>query len=327
MNGLAQALADARERVTWMRHSTFLRVAYHALLDREPDDDGLARFTHDLRARKTTREQVLRDLVRSEEAASHLLVGPGPQELLRRLAAARATVPAHVRPVLFLHIPKCGGSALTASLVALAGSWPVLKDLNVGRLLCAPSAILNQAMLVAGHLPAGASAIGPQLATTLTVLREPVARTLSHFAHVRQHEDRRSLDLATFVSSDAWRARWVNHQARHLLGVTPMFDDWTRGIGAMSVSPSDALPLSDARLRTEALAALRSIDIVGTSDDLGAVAREVASRWEKQPPAAVAAVNVSADAVDQRDVPASILAEITRSTRIDAELHAYAARQ
>src|SRR5205085_2762349 len=96
-----------------------------------------------------------------------------------------------------------------------------------------------------------------------TILREPVARTLSHFAHVRVHGRERQLTLDEFVTAAEWRRQWENYQARQLVVDLPIDEAW---IGALpntlqSLLDTAPLPMGGDALLEAATARLESIDL------------------------------------------------------------------
>jgi hypothetical protein len=306
-------------------HRRFVRTAFLGLLGREPDPQGLADFVRDLSDGTRTREEVLRTIAGSAEAASRLLRGPGIREHVRHVGSFRPRGEGAPRPVVFLHIMKCGGTSLAEGLAYLASPWPMLINAYVDELTCLPQPMLQQAMLVTGHLPYGAVDLLAPDAAVLTVLREPVSRTLSHFTHVRAngHDD---LTLEEFVGADAWRQVWQDHQAKQLAADVPVEAAW-RGDHAgpdlqeLLTSWSAGADADPGALLESASRRLAAIDIVGVTDDLTAVLRQVAALWGKPEPSPVGEANVSARPVTRDAVPAPLAQEIVRGTIVDAALY------
>jgi hypothetical protein len=314
----------SRERAFAMSHRAFVASAFRGLLDRDPDDDGMRHFARDLARGRTTREQVLGHIGHSGEGAASVLLGPGLRDHVAEVTALRAAVPDGTRPLCFLHPMKCGGTALTVGLSLLADPWPKLLDVWVDQLVCMPQPILANAMLVTGHLPYSALTLMPAETAVCTVAREPVDRTLSHFAHVRTHGRQMGLSLEEFVTSERWRAVWVNYQARQLALDVPVEDAWhgrLKGTGALQDQLDAAADVDDDELTERAVTRLRKIDVVGVADDLDAVAARVAETWGKPVPPPLPRSNESLVTVPNADVSARLRSVIEQGTVADAALY------
>lgn len=321
---VGNALRAAKELLRSPSHSAFVDAAYRALLWREPDDLGRRGCVGDLRRGRRSRFKVLRDISQSPEAAKHMMFGPGFREHVQAFTVNGTNVGVDVPPILFLHPMKCGGTALAQGLSKLADPWPRILDVWVDQLVCFPRPMLARVKLLTGHLPYGAVEVLPPNTKTLTVVREPVSRTLSHFTHLRTHGGQVDLTLETFVRDEAWRRHWVDYQARQLAAEVPVGAAWQ---GEWSVRLQDAIdgcaPPFD-ELRQRALDRLAAVDIVGVNDDLHAVVRAVAAVWGKPPPPAVERENTSLAPLRRSDVEPDLIAEIEADTRADADLYAAA---
>lgn len=101
-----------------------------------------------------------------------------------------------MRPALiFLHIPKCGGTSLTSML---AEAVPEHLRFSVdgtdvagsrGELAALPDPERRRIDLLLGHLSYGwHELLAPRPARYFTLVREPVARVVSHYNYVLSHE-------------------------------------------------------------------------------------------------------------------------------------------
>jgi hypothetical protein len=92
--------------------------------------------------------------------------------------------------VVFLHLPKTGGSTLSA---ALRYKYPsrtlLLEDTSdaFGGVRDVPLPARRAARVVAGHLHYGVHRYIPQKCEHVTMLREPVGRVVSMYHHIRSH--------------------------------------------------------------------------------------------------------------------------------------------
>jgi hypothetical protein len=310
-------LRAIREQVRAPSHGQLVDDGYRALLEREPDADGRRHYVRGLYTGGVTREQVLRHLGGSPEAVKEALLRPGMQD---HVAHFTSKAPEGVPPICFLHTMKCGGTALTHGLAELAEPWPRLIEVWADQLVCMPRPLLERTMLVTGHLPYPVVDVLPEHTVVLTVVREPVSRTLSHLAHVRTHGGRPDLTLEQFVRDDGWGWAWRNYQARQLASDAPVRDAWLGRVpaGSLQAIVDGPLTRTDQELGDRAQQRLASIQIVGVADDLDAVVRTVADLWGK-PAFSLARENTSLAPV--REAPADLLDEIRAGTEVDAALY------
>jgi hypothetical protein len=318
----------------------FLTTAYAGVLDRVPDAAGL---DDQLRVLHTgaSREAVLRSIVDSPEAATLALYRASHRALVDDFWHRRAEAPPTARPVCFLHTMKTGGTALSRVLVELAGPWPHLTELLIDHLVCLPRRLLDQAMVITGHLPFEAAELLPDGVALCTIVREPVERTLSHHAHINgilAGRGQRRVSIEEFVSSPTYGPLWQDYQARQLVHRFGIADAWKifspvdvaadRGIsGADAVFPlqslfdSTPLALEGDELRDAALERLERVDVVGTTDHLEAVVARIAAGWDRPAPESVPRARVSSSRVAVGDLSPGLLRAIRDATTVDAALH------
>jgi hypothetical protein len=198
------------------------------------------------------------------------------------------------RPLYFWHVPKTAGMSVWAWLEPHFAPDEVYAPALLPDLLRdAAAAGLHGKRLFRGHfVDAPLELVSPR-PTTLTVLREPVARSLSHLEHVArdphhpQHERVRSHrgELDSALADPVLRRMLQDFQCRYL-GVNHVPERPPEDETAWSVPPGSPLralmafemsPLPDRRrLLLRALRRLASIDHVGVTERLDLVLREVA---------------------------------------------------
>jgi hypothetical protein len=313
-----------RARLTFFIHRAFVASAYRALLGRQPDPEGQRHFVRQLLRAEAGMEDIMRTMAHSPEAARWTVLGPGIRDYVAEAVEARHAIDTDLRPLCFLHIMKSGGTSLTYSLSSLAEPWPRLLDVWVDQLVVVPRPMANSMMLVTGHLPYGTLALLSPETATCTVLRDPLDRTLSHYAHIRIHGGQPKLTLEEFVHDEQWRLQWVDYQARQLGVDVPIEDAWLgRPIGAPSLQARfDADPgLTPEDLLSRASQRLEKIDIVGVSDDLDQVLRAVAALWRKPAPAPAPRMNPTASRRPAAEVPEHLRAAILAGTEVDRVLY------
>ncbi|MCB8944624.1 MAG: sulfotransferase family 2 domain-containing protein [Ardenticatenaceae bacterium] len=118
-------------------------------------------------------------------------------------------------PLIFLHIPKTAGTTLQRILKRQY--WPrhlyhvgSAAD-SIANFQQLPAAQRAPIRLLMGHFEMGIDASLPTPSTYFTILREPVARIISYYAHVRRDPDHychqlvneQQMDLETFIRSGA----------------------------------------------------------------------------------------------------------------------------
>ena len=121
-----------------------------------------------------------------------------------------------------------------------------------------------------GHFPfVAVELLGIDL-TTITILRDPVERTLSYLRHCRHHhEQHRGLSLEEIYEDPFFNPCFIrNHQAK-LFALSPA--DQPR-------SYMDPLEIDDARLEL-AKANLDRVDVVGTQERFDDLLRELEERY------------------------------------------------
>lgn len=138
------------------------------------------------------------------------------------------------RTLIYLHVPKCGGSTLNnllkRNVPGSARYYVTPQDVATSRreLAALPDDEKRQIRLLHGHLSYGWHEHLPQEAVYFTVLRDPVARVVSHYNYVRFRTDhshylrdavqREEMSLADYVTSGVCDEA-NNGQVRLLSGV------------------------------------------------------------------------------------------------------------
>jgi hypothetical protein len=318
----------------------FLTTAYAGILGRVPDARGLDDQLHVLRT-AGSRADVLQSIVGSQEAATLSLYRASHRGLIDDFWRRRSEVEPTTRPVCFLHTMKTGGTALSRVLVELAGPWPYLTELMVDHLVTLPRRLLEQAMLVSGHLPFEVVDLLPEGVTLCTIVRDPVERTLSHHAHINSilvSRGQPPVGIEEFVTSAAYGPLWQDYQARQLVHRVGIAEAWrtyspveraaARGISGLdaayplqSLFDSTPLEVRGNELRDTALEHLERIDVVGTTDHLEDVVARIAAGWDRPAPVSVPRTRVSSSRVAERDLSPALVRTIRDATTADAVLY------
>lgn len=96
--------------------------------------------------------------------------------------------------LIFMHIPKCGGTTLISILnrvVPKTRRFRLGSDIAGSRMALAalPDSERLHVDLLYGHLSYGWHELLPRQAWYFTIVRDPVARVVSHYNYVRSHEE------------------------------------------------------------------------------------------------------------------------------------------
>jgi hypothetical protein len=129
----------------------------------------------------------------------------------------------NVEKTFFLHIPKTAGTSLRGFLEGLFHQTNTSDAWFVDDLLKIPPWKQSNAKLIAGHFPTSIFKwLSLDQYRTITFLRDPLARSISHFNHLKTNEDAymhavaKDCDLDTFLQRDDGLFELANIQTRYL---------------------------------------------------------------------------------------------------------------
>lgn len=221
----------------------------------------------------------------------------------------------------FLHLQKTAGTALwrrlqqqfePASVYPGPGDGqPPATVLSVPHLLERWRLRRDEIRIVTGHFPLCTVELLDAPFTTLTLLRDPLERTLSYLRHHREQtpaDHERSLEE---IYSDPIRFELIhNHMVKMLSMTTHEMTD-----GALT-----HIEFTQARL-DRAEQRLQEIDVVGFQEDFGAFCGELTARfgWDL-------GREVFMNRSTPVEVPAALRERIATDNALDVELYAFARR-
>jgi hypothetical protein len=221
----------------------------------------------------------------------------------------------------FVHVQKTAGTALLRRLKSWFPSEAIYPDPSDGII---PDAVLvheqlaeryavrrDEIRVITGHFPLCVAEMLPDPFTTLTVLREPVERTLSYLRHHRWllNEDRPLEE----VYADPFRFHGLvhNHMVK-MFALTPE----TMKAGALTHVDFEPAHLALAKER------LATVDVVGVQERFEEFCAELERRyrWDLGPP-------LFANRTEPVDVDPAFRARIAEDNALDLELYEFARRE
>jgi hypothetical protein len=236
----------------------------------------------------------------------------------------------------FVHIMKTAGSALRLRLInhfgkaavyptgGLDGTDPLELYLSTDRLLEQLRARGDQIRVITGHFPLRTAELIDGPVSTLTLLREPVERTLSYLRQQREDPS-----VLRFLAQRT-------HEASQAAGrpLTEIYDD-LRGLGGtdntmtrmFSLTPREMIdsmltPMELNRGHLErAREALARVDAVGLQERFEEFCERLTARFGWRLGEAEIA-----NATDPFEVPEGLRAQIAEDNAFDVELYEFAER-
>ncbi|GJM37974.1 MAG: hypothetical protein DHS20C19_13410 [Acidimicrobiales bacterium] len=251
------------------------------------------------------------------------------------------------RQIFYTHVMKTGGTSIGRVLQSCFSATEVFPREEGERTTVASktfSHVLRELdaderaalRLISVHQPAWvAFAVAPD-AYKITVLREPVARTISHLRQVRRAPDTPD-DIEEIYAIDGWRSRLTNYQtqlfadteAREAAAATAVdagaMDESARAELAAGLSQfwrtgiSRPMTVGPAEL-DGAKATLARYDCVGVTSDLPSVVQRIAARTGLEL-RAVPHANVGDPSIA---APQALIEKITADTEFDRLLYEHA---
>jgi hypothetical protein len=188
----------------------------------------------------------------------------------------------------FVHVMKTGGATFRRHLEVNLGSEHVypnaavdedmlVANLSVKYVAALPAERVRLLKAYTGHFPFAVTQIMPGPFVTLTVLRDPVERTISYLKHCRRYQEQHHDMALEAIYDDPWYFPTMmdNHQVK-VFAITPEDEAETA---------AEVLPI-DERRSAIARANLESVDFIGLHEHYDDFVREVSARygWDGRPP-------------------------------------------
>jgi hypothetical protein len=190
--------------------------------------------------------------------------------------------------IFFIHVMKTGGATFRRHIEVNLGAEHVypnaeldpdllVANLRISYLTSLPEERHRAIQAYTGHFPFVASQVLPGPFTTLTVLRDPVERTISYLKHCRRYQEQHhGLPLEEIYEDEQYFSTLMdNHQAK-VFSFTPA----DRADSIWQTAHVDAARLAQAR------ANLETVDVIGLHEHYDDFVREASERfgWPPAPP-------------------------------------------
>lgn len=259
-----------------------IRLAYRLFLGRLPGEEELARMIEKGHTPATMRQMMLR-------SAEFLAKNPAPAPGAARPGGPLDLAPIDDERLVYLHVPKCGGTTLHALLSAWYGAHAVHPE-RLNGLYRYTAAEMTRYKVFSGHYDHYATRLVPGRKRLISFLRDPRDRLISlyhfHRAHKPEFAKKQNLVLARWAIELDINAYFANETVREHLAVNNSivrhFSDVPqtghRWLGAPDPRMND-VPL----MRDQALANLDTFEFIGFMDRYDASVAHLAEILGKPP--------------------------------------------
>ena len=240
------------------------------------------------------------------------------------------------RPIYFLHIPKTAGSSVSLWLAQRVRGSAMCQAKIWDQLVQCDEAGLAECRIFAGHYGIELDRYLGVALRTMTVFRDPLQRTFSHYLHVRRdtnhpwHPRVSPQSFEVFLRDSQNWPMVENFQARYLVRsgldmrrFTRRLDTSPGKLSRLSTTSEDVRYLFDqGYVREQSHAALDGIDVVGTTDRIPLFLEQAARTFslESDGSEAVPRENVAPDRSGIESISQASLDLVAELTAIDQSL-------
>lgn len=231
----------------------------------------------------------------------------------------------------FLHIPKTAGTSFRTLLEDHFDQHLVCPHLNLEDILGRPPSELSAYRLICGHHGWFLHSLVRGTPVLVTLLRDPVERSLSHFYHQRNrpdvwlHELVRDWTFEQYVTSPIGMSELANFQTRHLALDRIQEDYWDHS--SLRDRDVDALLMkyADPRLLDRAIERLERCAVVGLVERFEETLALTSYVFQWTPRSLIPRLNARQSRRDPGDLTDRALEAVRRLTALDRALYDHAA--
>ncbi len=232
----------------------------------------------------------------------------------------------------YLHIPKTAGTSFTQVVIDNVGADAYYQPMSIQQFLGMEPELIEKIRFIAGHLVYDLSPIINRHLVHLTMLRNPVSRTISQYLQVRRvphsmgNDKVKEQSLLDFVKDPENRFVYANSQTRQF-GLDATISKIVETVDPAAYK-GDIAPYvlwysnaryNDANLLELAQSRLENIPFVGLSEQFDQSVELLCKTFGWETPTTQTLLNVGSNALD--DVPQEAIDIIHENTRLDAALY------
>lgn len=238
-----------------------------------------------------------------------------PSQLPQKLDPEQTTV-------IFLHIPKTGGTTVWNLLSSTAKpAFNVARPDSLRQFLNFSHDEVRAYGLIYGHMPYGLHSLLPQKCKYAVFLRDPVDRVISAYYYIKrvpEHGLYQKIQEGMTLSEYALTVEVDNKHTRYLGGydILEMLDDsssWWNLTGNIGLEHLERAKKN-----------LQGCDFIGFCEDLDRDMSELFLTLGRTPPIMVPRINQTSDRPKLHDVDKRTIDEIRQRNILDVQLYEYA---
>jgi hypothetical protein len=235
----------------------------------------------------------------------------------------------------YLHIPKTAGTSFTQVIIDNVGSDAFYQPTKIQEFLSTPPELVEKIRFIAGHLVYDLAPVITRNLVYLTMLRNPVSRTISQYLQIRRvpqsvigkdAAEVKELSLLDFVKDPHNLFVYANLQTRQLgldASISKMKQEsdpeFFKGDLAPHILWYSNPRYADPQLLETAQQRLENFAFVGLSEQFEQSVELLCNTFGWKTPTTETILNVGSNVLD--DVPQEALDIIHENTQLDAKLY------